>query len=212
MPSIASLVRRIKRRSSRVNGQRLKAPGLNPYGRFVVLLLSASDLLFHMSPGHAGLFPVPPRLLALGMHSAWPLSARVAPKHERYAFDHHHYDDVFRARPERFAAQGAGRRGLHNAHADPGAGHPGVLAGRDLLGIAQTGTGKTAAFALPILHRLAADRRPACAVAARVLVLSPTRELATQIAESFRTYGSTLGITVAVDVRRRRPSARRSRR
>lgn len=75
---------------------------------------------------------------------------------------------------------------------------PGVMAGRDLLGIAQTGTGKTAAFALPILHRLAADRRPAPRRGCRVLVLSPTRELASQIAESFRTYGAGLGMTVAV--------------
>ena len=75
---------------------------------------------------------------------------------------------------------------------------PGVMAGRDLLGIAQTGTGKTAAFALPILHRLAEDRRQAPRRGCRVLVLSPTRELATQIAESFRTYGAGLGMTVAV--------------
>jgi ATP-dependent RNA helicase RhlE len=75
---------------------------------------------------------------------------------------------------------------------------PAVLAGRDLLGIAQTGTGKTAAFALPILHRLAADRRPAQRKGCCVLVLSPTRELATQIAESFRVYGRHLGVTVAV--------------
>jgi len=75
---------------------------------------------------------------------------------------------------------------------------PGVMAGRDLLGIAQTGTGKTAAFALPILHRLAADRKPAPRRGCRVLVLSPTRELATQIAESFRTYGKHLGLSVAV--------------
>ena len=68
---------------------------------------------------------------------------------------------------------------------------PGVLAGRDLLGIAQTGTGKTAAFALPILHRLAENRRPAPRSGARVLVLSPTRELASQIADSFRAYGAT---------------------
>ena len=59
---------------------------------------------------------------------------------------------------------------------------PGVLAGRDLMGIAQTGTGKTAAFALPILHRLAAERRPALRTGTRALILSPTRELATQIA------------------------------
>jgi ATP-dependent RNA helicase RhlE len=75
---------------------------------------------------------------------------------------------------------------------------PGVMAGHDLLGIAQTGTGKTAAFALPILHRLQADRKPAPRRGCRVLVLSPTRELASQIAESFRTYGSRMGVTVAV--------------
>src|SRR3954470_6440649 len=75
---------------------------------------------------------------------------------------------------------------------------PHVLAGRDVQGIAQTGTGKTAAFALPILHRLAADRRPAQRKGCRVLVLSPTRELASQIAESFRTYGRHLGVTVTV--------------
>jgi ATP-dependent RNA helicase RhlE len=75
---------------------------------------------------------------------------------------------------------------------------PVVLAGRDVLGIAQTGTGKTAAFAVPILQRLAADRRPAQRKGCRVLVLSPTRELATQIAESFREYGRHLDVTVAV--------------
>ncbi len=75
---------------------------------------------------------------------------------------------------------------------------PGVMQGRDLLGIAQTGTGKTAAFALPILHRLAADKRQAPKGGCRVLVLSPTRELATQIAESFKTYGKHMGVTVAV--------------
>jgi ATP-dependent RNA helicase RhlE len=75
---------------------------------------------------------------------------------------------------------------------------PHVMAGKDLLGVAQTGTGKTAAFALPILHRLAADRRPAGRRACRVLVLSPTRELAQQIAESFRTYGAKSGVTTAV--------------
>src|SRR5690606_15863027 len=69
---------------------------------------------------------------------------------------------------------------------------------KDLLGIAQTGTGKTAAFALPILHRLAADRKVAAPRTARCLVLSPTRELASQIAESFKTYGKHLGFKVAV--------------
>jgi ATP-dependent RNA helicase RhlE len=66
---------------------------------------------------------------------------------------------------------------------------PHLLAGRDLLGLAQTGTGKTAAFALPILHRLAAKRVQPAHKGARVLVLAPTRELASQIDESFATYG-----------------------
>jgi ATP-dependent RNA helicase RhlE len=75
---------------------------------------------------------------------------------------------------------------------------PHVMAGRDLLGIAQTGTGKTAAFALPIMHRLAADRKAPLRKGCRTLILSPTRELASQIAESFRTYGRHMGMKVAV--------------
>jgi ATP-dependent RNA helicase RhlE len=75
---------------------------------------------------------------------------------------------------------------------------PRILAGSDLLGIAQTGTGKTAAFALPLVHRLATERRPARPKGCRVLVLSPTRELAAQIGESFLTYGRHLKLTVAV--------------
>ena len=75
---------------------------------------------------------------------------------------------------------------------------PTVMTGRDLLGIAQTGTGKTAAFALPILHRLAADPKPAPRLGARCVVLAPTRELATQIADSFKAYGKHLNIRVAV--------------
>jgi ATP-dependent RNA helicase RhlE len=63
---------------------------------------------------------------------------------------------------------------------------PFILTGRDLCGIAQTGTGKTAAFALPVLHHLAAQPRPTPRGSCRVLVLSPTRELASQIAGSFR--------------------------
>jgi ATP-dependent RNA helicase RhlE len=75
---------------------------------------------------------------------------------------------------------------------------PLVLSGKDLLGIAQTGTGKTAAFALPILQRLAETKRPVVRRTTRCLVLSPTRELATQIAESFKTYGASLGLKVAI--------------
>ena len=72
---------------------------------------------------------------------------------------------------------------------------PSLLEGRDLLGIAQTGTGKTAAYALPILHHLSAfggrpeARRP------RALVLAPTRELASQIAASFTAYGRNMRLT-----------------
>ncbi|MCC6895470.1 MAG: DEAD/DEAH box helicase [Anaerolineae bacterium] len=69
---------------------------------------------------------------------------------------------------------------------------PQVLAGRDLLGCAQTGTGKTAAFALPILQHLAENPRQGNHI--RVLVLAPTRELASQIGDSFRAYGRNTGV------------------
>ncbi|MEL6258271.1 MAG: DEAD/DEAH box helicase, partial [Pseudomonadota bacterium] len=65
---------------------------------------------------------------------------------------------------------------------------PHLLEGRDLLGIAQTGTGKTAAFALPTLDHLVKNVHPREAKLPRALVLAPTRELAMQITESFRTY------------------------
>jgi len=74
-----------------------------------------------------------------------------------------------------------------------------VLAGRDVLGVAQTGTGKTAAFALPILDRLdAKGAKRERGRKARVLVLSPTRELATQIAASFAAYGRHTGLRQTV--------------
>jgi ATP-dependent RNA helicase RhlE len=66
---------------------------------------------------------------------------------------------------------------------------PHVLAGRDLFGCAQTGTGKTAAFALPLIDRMLADPRKPAPRRCRVLVLAPTRELAAQIFESFKAYG-----------------------
>jgi superfamily II DNA/RNA helicase len=77
---------------------------------------------------------------------------------------------------------------------------PFVLAGRDLIGIAQTGTGKTAAFALPILNHLAAAPRRPERKSCRVLVLSPTRELSAQITESFRTYGRHLRVSVTLAI------------
>ncbi|MDD2368718.1 MAG: DEAD/DEAH box helicase [Sulfuricurvum sp.] len=72
---------------------------------------------------------------------------------------------------------------------------PLVLRGRDILGAAQTGTGKTAAFALPIIHKLisAADAKQA---SARALVIVPTRELASQVAEAIRSYAEGLELTV----------------
>jgi ATP-dependent RNA helicase RhlE len=74
---------------------------------------------------------------------------------------------------------------------------PVLLQGRDLLGIAQTGTGKTAAFMLPSIDRLvASDKRPQRGTC-RMLVLAPTRELASQIAESARAYGRFAHISVA---------------
>ncbi len=76
---------------------------------------------------------------------------------------------------------------------------PHVLAGRDLLGLAQTGTGKTAAFALPILQRLTEKSNgPTRTRPIRCLVLTPTRELASQIGESFTTYGKNLPLRNAV--------------
>jgi len=77
---------------------------------------------------------------------------------------------------------------------------PTVITGRDVIGIAQTGTGKTAAFALPILHRLAGNPRSPVRKSCRVLVLSPTRELSGQILDSFRTYGRHLRIRAALAI------------
>jgi ATP-dependent RNA helicase RhlE len=78
---------------------------------------------------------------------------------------------------------------------------PHVLAGRDLLGLAQTGTGKTAAFALPILQRFAPLASTSTSPArhpVRALVLAPTRELAVQVAQSFRDYGKHLPLRSTV--------------
>jgi ATP-dependent RNA helicase RhlE len=71
---------------------------------------------------------------------------------------------------------------------------PHLLQGRDLLGIAQTGTGKTAAFALPILQKLAAHPAPPISKRPRALILAPTRELAAQIGQSFQHYGHHLNL------------------
>jgi len=75
---------------------------------------------------------------------------------------------------------------------------PLLLEGKDILGIAQTGTGKTAAFLLPILQHLASTRATAAPRTARALILAPTRELAAQIGERARAYGHHLGLRHAV--------------
>ncbi|MGZ3409850.1 MAG: DEAD/DEAH box helicase [Xanthobacteraceae bacterium] len=77
---------------------------------------------------------------------------------------------------------------------------PIALQGRDVVGIAQTGTGKTAAFALPILHKLQANRTRPDKKSCRVLVLSPTRELSGQILESFRTYGRHMNVSATLAI------------
>ncbi|MFC5475476.1 DEAD/DEAH box helicase [Paraherbaspirillum soli] len=75
---------------------------------------------------------------------------------------------------------------------------PAVLAGRDLMAAAQTGTGKTAGFALPLLQRLTMEGPQVASNSVRVLVLVPTRELAEQVHESFRQYGAHLPLRMAV--------------
>ncbi len=77
---------------------------------------------------------------------------------------------------------------------------PPALEGRDLVGIAQTGTGKTAGFALPILNRLAANPRRPEAKSMRVLVLAPTRELGGQIVDSFQAYGRHMRLRTALAI------------
>src|SRR5438128_2770211 len=77
---------------------------------------------------------------------------------------------------------------------------PLALAGRDVVGIAQTGTGKTAAFALPILHRILQHRLKPQPKSCRVLVLSPTRELSGQILESFNAYGRHVRLSSALAI------------
>jgi ATP-dependent RNA helicase RhlE len=75
---------------------------------------------------------------------------------------------------------------------------PIVLEGKDLIGCAQTGTGKTAAFAIPILQMLSADRSFGKKRKIRSLIVTPTRELAIQIEESFRAYGRHTGLNCTV--------------
>ena len=75
---------------------------------------------------------------------------------------------------------------------------PSIMDGRDLIGIAQTGTGKTAAFALPILHKLATSKREPRRGDCRVVILAPTRELAAQVLDRFHAYGRNMRLRTAL--------------
>jgi ATP-dependent RNA helicase RhlE len=75
---------------------------------------------------------------------------------------------------------------------------PPAMQSLDIMGLAQTGTGKTAAFALPLLHHLSQNRSHPGAKGCRALILCPTRELAGQIADSLRTYGKFVGLSGAL--------------
>ena len=75
---------------------------------------------------------------------------------------------------------------------------PHILLGKDIFGCAQTGTGKTAAFALPILQLMDANKKPNQRREIKALILAPTRELATQISDNFKEYGENLGFKHAV--------------
>ncbi len=95
-------------------------------------------------------------------------------------------------------AQGPRRARPRHAYADPGPSHTPALKGRDLLAAAQTGTGKTAGFALPLLQRLTLEGPQVAANSVRALVLVPTRELAEQVHASVRDYGQHLPLRTAV--------------
>ena len=93
-------------------------------------------------------------------------------------------------------SEGRDRKRLHDPHPHSGAGHSACSAARDIIGIAQTGTGKTASFTLPMIELLARGR--AKARMPRSLILEPTRELAAQVAESFEKYGKYNKLSMAL--------------
>jgi ATP-dependent RNA helicase RhlE len=92
------------------------------------------------------------------------------------------------------------KSGFHNPTPIQAGALPAGLAGKDVLGIAQTGTGKTAAFALPILQQMAANPLRPRRFATRALILSPTRELAVQIEQEFRKFGTGLALNTVLIV------------
>ncbi len=77
---------------------------------------------------------------------------------------------------------------------------PPILKGRDLLGVAQTGTGKTASFALPLVQKIITDRVSLSSKEVRVLIIVPTRELATQIEQNIKSYSEGLGVKTTVAI------------
>ncbi|MEI6971243.1 MAG: DEAD/DEAH box helicase [bacterium] len=136
---------------------------------------------------------------APGSHAAHPAHADHGPAQPAG----HHAEQAPNHSPAPGAAPAAGVFGLldpalQRAVADEGyttptpiqeKSIPRLLEGRDILGCAQTGTGKTAAFTLPILQHLVKNPRPQPGLRPRVLILAPTRELAAQIGDSLRAYG-----------------------
>ena len=82
---------------------------------------------------------------------------------------------------------------------------PAMISGKDILGIAQTGTGKTAAFALPLLQQIAINRRAVPGGRCRFLILVPTRELASQVADNIRSYANFTRLSVALVIGGVRP-------
>ena len=102
------------------------------------------------------------------------------------------------ARRRRAAFARARRRELHHPTPIQAQAIPLILAGRDVLGLAQTGTGKTAAFGLPLLQQLPQNGMRVAPQSARALILAPTRELAIQIHDSLKIYGRHLKLRHAV--------------
>ena len=102
-------------------------------------------------------------------------------------------------RTQSFAANrtGRARRRLHGANADSGRGDPAHFRGTRIIGIAQTGTGKTAAYMLPILTKLAASKPNGQIRGPRALVIAPTRELVLQIEENVRAYAKHMPLRMA---------------
>jgi len=121
---------------------------------------------------------------------------RCACGHERYKFLTH-FNELGLAEPILRALEDAGYDQPTPIQAEA---IPALLEGRDVMGIAQTGTGKTAAFVLPILHRLANFKKRPAPKTCRALILSPTRELSAQIRENLQNYSAHMRLSSALVV------------